>query len=86
MGGRQAVLPRVSGRGWIYGFHRIGRDPTDPYPLGYMLSDTWGEGFDLISGAQGLDRPKPGAPLARRRAIDHVSSPNAPPDDACEGR
>ncbi len=49
VGGRQAVLPRVSGRGWIYGFHRIGRDPSDPYPLGYMLSDTWGEGFDLMS-------------------------------------
>ena len=52
VGGRTAVLPRVTGRGWIYGFHRIGVDPTDPYPLGYLLSDTWGDGFDLLPSAK----------------------------------
>jgi len=47
--GRPAVLPRISGRGWLYGVHQIGVDPSDPYPLGFLLSDTWGEAFDLLS-------------------------------------
>ncbi len=42
VGGRPAVLPRVSGRAWIYGVHQCGVDPTDPYPLGFTLSDLWG--------------------------------------------
>ncbi len=45
--GRAAVLPRISGRAWLYGFHQIGVDPTDPYPLGYTLSDTWGENLSV---------------------------------------
>lgn len=48
IGNRPAVLPRVSGRGWIHGMHQIGVDPTDPYPLGYLLSDCWGDAFDLL--------------------------------------
>ncbi len=47
VGGRPAILPRVSGRGWIYGFHQIGIDPSDPYPLGFTLSDTWGEDMEV---------------------------------------
>ncbi len=47
--GRPAVLPRVSGRGWIHGIHQIGIDPDDPYPLGYAVSDCWGNAFDLLS-------------------------------------
>jgi proline racemase len=39
--GEAAILPRISGRGWIFGFHRIGLDPSDPYPLG-MSSRTPG--------------------------------------------
>lgn len=39
--GKTAILPRISGRGWIFGFHRIGLDPSDPYPLG-MSSRTPG--------------------------------------------
>lgn len=49
VGDRPAVLPRVSGRGWIHGMHQIGLDPGDPYPQGYLLSDTWGEAFDLLN-------------------------------------
>lgn len=49
VGDRAAVLPRVSGRGWIHGIHQIGVDPTDPYPRGYLLSDTWGDAFDLLN-------------------------------------
>lgn len=40
--GRDAILPRVSGRAWIYGMHQIGVDPSDPYPNGFAVSDTWG--------------------------------------------
>lgn len=47
--GRPAVQPIISGRGWIHGIHQIGVDPTDPYPLGYSVSDTWGDAFDLMN-------------------------------------
>ncbi len=40
--GKAAVLPRISGRAWIFGMHQIGVEPSDPFPLGYTLSDTWG--------------------------------------------
>jgi proline racemase len=43
-----AVLPRVTGRAWIYGFSQIGLDPTDPFPRGFALSDTWGPYVDEI--------------------------------------
>ncbi|MBN3722795.1 proline racemase family protein [Burkholderia sp. Ac-20379] len=43
--GRPAVLPRVTGRAWIYGIQQIGVDPDDPLAAGFMLSDTWGNGF-----------------------------------------
>jgi len=42
VGSRRAVLPRIGGRAWIYGYHQIGLDPDDPFPLGFTLSDTWG--------------------------------------------
>lgn len=42
VGDRQAVIPRINGRAWIYAIEQIGVDPTDPYPLGYTMSDTWG--------------------------------------------
>ncbi|MGR4068464.1 proline racemase family protein [Billgrantia sp. C5P2] len=41
--GRQAVLPSVTGRAWIYGFHQLGVDPADPLAEGFTLSDTWGK-------------------------------------------
>lgn len=46
---RPAVLTRVSGRGWIHGLHQIGVDPSDPFPKGFLLTDTWGEALDLLS-------------------------------------
>ncbi len=47
--GRPAILPRISGRGWIHGVHQIGVDPTDPYPQGFMVADCWGDAFDLLN-------------------------------------
>jgi len=40
--GLSAIIPSVSGRGWITGTHQHMLDPTDPWPNGYKLSDTWG--------------------------------------------
>jgi proline racemase len=37
-----ATRNRVSGQSWIYGISQIGLDPTDPFPQGFTLSDTWG--------------------------------------------
>jgi proline racemase len=42
--GRPAILPRISGRAWIYGISQLGVDPADPYPLGFTLPDLWGPG------------------------------------------
>jgi proline racemase len=40
--GRKAIVPEITGRAWITGEHSYYLDPTDPYPQGYVLSDTWG--------------------------------------------
>lgn len=42
IGGRPAIEPEISVRGWITGIHQHMLDPSDPWPEGYRLSDTWG--------------------------------------------
>jgi proline racemase len=42
IGDRAAIVPEISGRGWITGIHQHMLDPDDPWPEGYRLSDTWG--------------------------------------------
>ncbi|WP_170372756.1 trans-3-hydroxy-L-proline dehydratase [Ruegeria arenilitoris] len=42
VGDRAAILPEISGRGWITGIHQHMLDPDDPWPQGYRLRDTWG--------------------------------------------
>lgn len=42
VGPHGAVLPTVSGRGWITGFNEYVLDDTDPFPYGYTLGDLWG--------------------------------------------
>jgi proline racemase len=39
--GRPAIVPSISGRGWITGTHQHMLDPDDPWPEGYRLTDTW---------------------------------------------
>ena len=39
--GRPAIVPVISGRGWITGVSQYMLDPSDPWPLGYRISDTW---------------------------------------------
>ena len=48
VGNRAAVLPKVTGRAWIYGISQLGLDPSDPFPRGFALSDTWGPGVEDI--------------------------------------
>lgn len=40
--GCQAVLPRISGRGWRFGETVIDVDPGDAFATGYVVSDVWG--------------------------------------------
>ena len=42
LNGTSAIIPEISGRGWITGVHQHTLEPTDPWPEGYRLSDTWG--------------------------------------------
>jgi proline racemase len=42
VGGLPATRNRVSGQSWIYGISQIVLDPSDPFPEGFTLSDTWG--------------------------------------------
>jgi len=44
VGQQNAILPRITGRGFVYGFSQLGVDPNDPLAAGHILSDTWGEG------------------------------------------
>jgi proline racemase len=40
--GRPAVIAAIRGSAWITGVSQIFVDPADPFPEGYVLSDTWG--------------------------------------------
>ena len=35
--------------GFMTALDPVGLDPTDPYPLGYSVADTWGDAFDLMA-------------------------------------
>jgi proline racemase len=48
VGGRVAVLPRITGQGWIYGNEELRVDADDPFPAGFTLSDTWGPQVDPL--------------------------------------
>jgi proline racemase len=39
--GRPAIIPAIRGSAWITGVTEVLVDPTDPFPEGYLLSDTW---------------------------------------------
>ncbi len=41
LGDLPAVLPTITGPAWITAFHQYVLDPTDPFPNGYRLGDTW---------------------------------------------
>ena len=39
--GHVGIVPAIKGSAWITGVTRVLVDPTDPFPEGYLLSDTW---------------------------------------------
>jgi proline racemase len=41
VGGRPAIVPAIRGSAWITGITQVIVDPTDPFPEGYLLTDTW---------------------------------------------
>lgn len=53
VGDTPAVVTTLSGRAWITGLHHYTLDPSDPWPEGYVLSDTW---HTPDGGAGGSDR------------------------------
>jgi proline racemase len=38
---RPAIVPAIRGSAWITGVTQVLVDPTDPFPEGYLLTDTW---------------------------------------------
>jgi len=41
VGGRAAIVPAIRGSAWITGVTQVVVDPADPFPEGYLLTDTW---------------------------------------------
>jgi proline racemase len=41
VGGRPAIVPAIRGSAFVTGVTQIVVDPDDPFPEGYLLSDTW---------------------------------------------
>jgi proline racemase len=42
VGGRPAIVPRITGGAWIYGAETLRIDLGDAFPKGFALSDAWG--------------------------------------------
>ena len=42
VGTRKAVLPCITGSGWIYGREELRISVDEPFPVGFALSDSWG--------------------------------------------
>ncbi|EJT02403.1 proline racemase family protein [Rhizobium sp. CCGE 510] len=48
VGGRRAVLPRITGRAYVYGREQLRMSEDDPFATGFALSDTWGPQVGLL--------------------------------------
>jgi proline racemase len=44
VGELDAVVPEITGHGWITGFANYVLDPTDPFPIGFTIGDIWSGG------------------------------------------
>jgi proline racemase len=55
VGDHPAIVPAISGRAWITGFHQLVVDDTDPLSGGFTLPDTWGPG--RVEGLLNRERP-----------------------------
>jgi proline racemase len=60
VGDTPAIVPAISGRAWITGFHQLVVDPSDPLAGGFTLPDTWGSGAreGTLNAAAGRVRPE----------------------------
>lgn len=77
VGDRDAIVPAITGRSWITGIHQLVLDPTDPFPEGFQLPDTWGAGPRETL----LGRPDPSG-----SASGETTSGRPGPGDAQPGR
>lgn len=41
VGDKEAIIPSLSGRGWISGLSQYMLDPTDPFQTGFTVGDIW---------------------------------------------
>jgi proline racemase len=41
VGGRPAIVPAIRGSAWITSVGQVWVEPSDPFPEGYILTDTW---------------------------------------------
>ena len=48
VGDKPAIYPTISGRAWITGMHQHMLDPSDPWPEGYRVADTWGRSLGSL--------------------------------------
>lgn len=48
VGGKPAVIPRISGQAWVYGREFLRIDSRDPFRTGFALSDSWGPQVDQL--------------------------------------
>ena len=48
VGSFPAIEATIRGRAWISGFHQYIVDADDPWPSGYVLSDTWGVSTSVL--------------------------------------
>ena len=44
VGDRPAVVPRITGRGWIYARTEYSVNDEDPFPEGFTVADIWARG------------------------------------------
>lgn len=49
VGNFSGVVPTISGRGWITGFHQLVLESDDPFPVGYTVGDIWGLGAGRLT-------------------------------------
>lgn len=47
VGNKDAVVPSIAGQAWITDLSTLVLDPTDPYPTGYQVADSWPEGLSV---------------------------------------
>lgn len=48
VGGRKAIIPRITGKGFVYGKQELRLVDGDPFAKGFALSDTWGPQVHLL--------------------------------------